>query len=70
MIAKFQEIQLKIVCTLEGGYNLNWIGKCLLSQLGQMVSQPITFDDSAIEDTDVEPVIDKIRNELNKYWKI
>jgi acetoin utilization deacetylase AcuC-like enzyme len=70
MIAKFQEIQPKIVCTLEGGYNLNWIGKCLISQLGQMVSQPVTYDDSATEDTDVESVINKIRNELNKYWKI
>lgn len=70
MIAKFQDIQPKIVCTLEGGYNLNWIGKCLLSQLSQMVSHPITFDDSAIEDINVEQVIKEIKNEQNNYWKI
>jgi acetoin utilization deacetylase AcuC-like enzyme len=70
MIAKFQKIQPKIICTLEGGYNLNWIGKCLISQLGQMVSQPVTFDDSVKEDMDVESVIDKIKSELGRYWKI
>ena len=70
MITKFQEIQSKIVCTLEGGYNLDWIGKCLISQLGQMVSQPIMFDDSAKENMNVESVIDEIKSELGRYWKI
>ncbi len=70
MIAKYQDIQPKIVCTLEGGYNLNWIGKCLLSQLGQMVSQPISFNDSTNEDMNIEQVIKEIKNELNTYWKV
>ncbi len=70
IIAKFQNIQPKIVCTLEGGYNLNWIGKCLVSQLGQMISHQVTFDDVTEEDTNVEPTINKIKNELASYWKI
>ncbi|MCJ2533702.1 MAG: histone deacetylase [Candidatus Thermoplasmatota archaeon] len=70
IIAKLQNIQPKIVCTLEGGYNLDWIGKCLVSQLGQLISHPIVFDDTAVEDIMVKPVINKIRNELASYWKI
>ena len=70
IIAKFQNIQPKIVCTLEGGYNLDWIGKCLVSQLGQMISHQVTFDDVTEEDTNVEPTINKIKNELASYWKI
>lgn len=70
VIAKFRQIQPKIVLTLEGGYNLNWIGKCLLSQLGQLVSHPIIFDDLVEEDVNVKPVIDKIKNEIEKYWKL
>jgi len=70
IIAKFQNIQPKIVCTLEGGYNLNWIGKCLVSQLGQMISRQVTFDDVTEEDTNVELIINKIKNELASYWKI
>ena len=70
IIAKFQNIQPKIVCTLEGGYNLDWIGKCLVSQIGQMISHPIAFDDVADENITVKPVINKIKNELASYWKI
>jgi len=70
VIAKFQKIQPKIVCTLEGGYNLDWIGKCLVSQIGQMISHPVLFDDTAAEDIMVKPIINKIKNELASYWKI
>jgi len=70
MISRLQDVQPKIVCTLEGGYNLDWIGKCLLSQIGQMMYHPVKFDDPVREDTDVEKVIEKIRNEMEKYWKI
>ena len=70
IIEKFQKIQPKIVCTLEGGYNLNWIGKCLVSQLGQLIGHKVIFDDLAEENDNVEPVIDKIKNEIGEYWKV
>jgi acetoin utilization deacetylase AcuC-like enzyme len=70
MIAKYQIIQPKIVCTLEGGYNLQRIGKCLASQLGQLTSQPITYDDTTIEQSSIEPVIEQLKNELDNYWRL
>lgn len=70
IIARFQEIQTKIVCTLEGGYNLNWIGKCLLSQIGQMVSNPIDIRDYAQGMGQVEPVISSLKNQLGDYWDL
>jgi len=70
IIARLQKIQPKIVCTLEGGYNLDWIGKCLLSQLGQMTANPLKFDDTVKENVTVEPVIEKIKSEMKSYWKI
>jgi acetoin utilization deacetylase AcuC-like enzyme len=70
IIEKFQKIQTKIVCTLEGGYNLDWIGKCLVSQLGQMVGEDIDFKDTTSDDENVNEVIKEIKNEMNKYWKI
>jgi len=70
MISRLQDVQPKIVCTLEGGYNLDWIGKCLLSQIGQMMYHPVKFDDPVREDIDVGEVIEKIINEMEKYWKI
>jgi acetoin utilization deacetylase AcuC-like enzyme len=70
MTAKVQEIQPKIVGTLEGGYNLHWIGKCLASQLGQMTNNKVKFDDSSDENENVDEVINKIKNEIGSYWKV
>jgi acetoin utilization deacetylase AcuC-like enzyme len=70
IIKKFQEVQPKIACTLEGGYNLDWIGKCVLSQLGQMTGNILEFDDKTTEEENVEEVINGLKNELNKFWDI
>ncbi len=70
IISRFQKIQPKIVCTLEGGYNLDWIGKCLLSQLSQLLLNPISIEDYVNEKKDVDYVLKIIKNEMNVYWKI
>lgn len=70
MISKFQKLQPKIVCTLEGGYNLNWIGKCLISQLGVMSGNPIKIEDSSSEDENIEELLKKVKDETGKYWNI
>lgn len=70
LTGKLQEIQKKVVCTLEGGYNLGWIGKCLTSQLGQMTNNVVKIEDNTIEEEDVEELISEIKNELGGFWKI
>lgn len=68
MIKRFQVVQPKIVCTLEGGYNLQWIGKCFMSQLGQMMSHPFQFDDPIQGNDDVRSIIKNLKKELKEYW--
>jgi acetoin utilization deacetylase AcuC-like enzyme len=70
IIALYQKIQPKIVCTLEGGYNLEWIGKCLKSQLGQMTNQPVDFKDDAEEYSDIDEVVTKLKSKLSDYWNL
>lgn len=70
IIKYYQRIQPKIVCTLEGGYNLNWIGRCLISQLGQMSDNEIKIDDKIEEKTNYQETLNKIKKEMKKYWKI
>ena len=70
IIEKFQKIQPKIVCTLEGGYNLGTIGKCLVAQLGQMTNTKIKIKDSTEENSNVGDVIKQIKNEIKNYWEI
>jgi len=70
IIKKYQEIQTKIACTLEGGYTPEWIGKCLISQIAQMINKPVNFKDNTKEKIDVKELIRKLKNEIGKYWKI
>ncbi|GAG01845.1 unnamed protein product, partial [marine sediment metagenome] len=70
ILSKFQDIQPKIVCTLEGGYNLEWMGKCIVSQLAKMTSNKIKTEDSSSENKNVEKVIKDIKNEIKDYWEL
>lgn len=70
IISKLQEVQSKIVCTLEGGYNIDWIGKCFISQISNMIYHPILFDDSIRENKLEKSVIEEIKKEVGKYWSI
>ena len=70
IINRFQEIQPKIVCTLEGGYNLKWIGKCFSSQIAQLSGNPIKIVDDAKEELNVNLLINRLRDELDQYWNI
>lgn len=70
MTEKYQKIQKKIVCTLEGGYNLNIIGKCLVSQLGQLTGHKMKSDDPSNEIENVDLPIEFIKDKIGNYWKI
>lgn len=70
MIKRFQDVQPRIVITLEGGYNFQWIGKCFMSQLGQLMSHPFHYDDPVKGNDDITPVIKNMKKELGDYWKL
>ena len=70
IIKRFQEVSPNIVCTLEGGYNLQWLGKCFLSQLGALVGEQQVFEDPVSGSGDVTDLIKKMRQELNDYWEL
>lgn len=70
IIGKYQKIQPKIACTLEGGYNPDWIGKCLISQIAKMTNNYVDFKDETKEDGDVKVLIRKLKDEIGKYWTV
>ena len=70
IIKKYQEVQTRMVCTLEGGYSLEWIGKCLISQIAQMIDKPVNFKDNTKEKMNVKKLVRELKNEIGKYWKI
>jgi len=70
MIQRLQEVQPRIVCALEGGYNLSWIGRCFLSQLGVLTNRPQLFEDAAVGAGDVQPLIREMKKALSPYWRL
>lgn len=70
IIRQYQTIQSKIVLTIEGGYNLDVIGKCFLSQVGILCGKPQFFDDSIPASIEKPEIIKKIRRQLKPYWDI
>ncbi len=70
IIPKIQEITPKIVCAMEGGYNLDWIGKCLTSQISYMLDDPKQIKDEVKEKKDIKKIKKEIQENLASYWKI
>jgi acetoin utilization deacetylase AcuC-like enzyme len=70
IIKQYQDIQSKIVLTIEGGYNLDVIGKCFLSQVGMLCGKPQYFDDTVPSSIKKPDVIKKVKKQLKPYWDI
>ena len=68
IIKKYKEIQKKMVCTIEGGYNLDYIGKCFASQIAEFSENKIKYDDKIDSKSDISDKILKIKKELENYW--
>ena len=69
-IEKFKQIQPNIVSTIEGGYNLDWIGKCMISQIASMCNEKKLFDDETVQKQDYKKIIDEVKDKVGNYWKI
>jgi acetoin utilization deacetylase AcuC-like enzyme len=70
IIQQLQKIQPKIACTLEGGYNLDWIGKCFISQIGQLCGVPQKIQDSTNEMYSADQVIKELKETMKNYWNL
>jgi len=70
IIEKFQKIQNKIVCALEGGYVLDTLQKGVASEIGMLNNTPIKFDDYSDERKDVDEIIKKLRKTFQNYWEL
>ena len=71
IIKKFQSVQSNMVCTLEGGYNLDLLGKLVSSEIEAMLGEDPSYIDYDIkEDVDGSSVVDDIKKSLGEYWNI
>ncbi len=70
MIEKFSSVQSSIVCTLEGGYMLDVLGRGIASEIAVLSHTPVHFDDSFEQGTDTGDVVKKLNDILGGYWSL
>jgi acetoin utilization deacetylase AcuC-like enzyme len=70
LIKQYQQVQSKLVCTLEGGYSLDYIGNCFISQVGQLAGYPQKFKDSTDEHDTSKQVYTQLKKKLDPFWKL
>ena len=70
IIKKYEKVESKIVCSLEGGYNLESIGRCFITQISQMTKNKIENKEKINQNKENEKTILKLKKELKNYWKI
>ena len=69
IIDKFMNIQPRIVCCLEGGYNLEYMPKGVAVEISHLCKKPVSFDDDATG-RECNNVIEKLKREMAKYWQL
>jgi acetoin utilization deacetylase AcuC-like enzyme len=74
IIKRLQSVQSRLLCSLEGGYNLDVLGELVLTELRCMLGEEISLEESLeerVEETDkIKDIISRIREELGRYWDI
>jgi len=70
MVKFFRKIQDKIVCSLEGGYDLDSLKKSVAVQIGELNNTPLQIRDNTRETGNVIPVINQLKDTLQPYWAL
>ena len=69
IINLFSEVQKKIICCLEGGYNLEYLPKCVAKEISHLCSMPMEFEDDA-NGKECNEVVNELKKKMREYWKI
>jgi len=68
IIEKFKKVQSKIVCCLEGGYNLQNLARGVVVEISHLCNMPVKFDDKA-EGIKCE-IVNELKKKMREYWDI
>ncbi len=69
IIEKFRNVQKKIVCCLEGGYNLQSLARGVAVEISQLYGEKIKFEDKAIGKK-CDNVVNELKEKMMEYWDI
>jgi len=72
-VENFRKIQPRIVCSLEGGYNYEWLSKCIAVEIeGLLGEKDYEIDDEIYGEKDEysDNLIRNLRKLLGDYWSL
>ena len=65
----FKSVNKKIVCSLEGGYNLEFLAKGVAVEIGELCNNSVFFSDK-ITGNECPGVISKLEKTMKEFWSI
>lgn len=69
IIKMFKSVNKKIVCSLEGGYNLEFLAKGVAVEIGELCNNSVFFSDK-ITGNECPGVISKLEKTMKEFWSI
>lgn len=70
MIKLFRKTTNRIVCSLEGGYNLESLKKSVITQISELNGTPFGIEDTVSEGPDISHLIGMVREIHRDHWSL
>lgn len=70
IIKKLKGVQPKLMSTLEGGYNLKYIGKLVISELEAMANKELSYVEEERETKKAIDAIEAAKKKMREYWEL
>ena len=70
IICKLKSVQPRIICSLEGGYNLEKLGMLVLSEILAMSGKELDYREKVEETVYAKDRIDELKKILKEYWSL
>ncbi|HEX17522.1 MAG TPA: histone deacetylase [Thermoplasmatales archaeon] len=70
IICKLRSVQPRIICSLEGGYNLEKLGVLVLSEILAMSGREIDYKEGVGETIYAKDRIDELMGRMREYWNV
>lgn len=70
IISRLLEVQEKIVCSLEGGYNTDVLRKGVAVEVATLLHTPVSCEDRVEDERGAGDVVQALRDTLGSYWSL
>ncbi|HEC95237.1 MAG TPA: histone deacetylase, partial [Thermoplasmatales archaeon] len=70
IIQRLQGVQPRIMCSLEGGYNLSMLGKLVLTELEVLAGEKPSYSENVEETRNATELIPQVKKFLEDYWSL